>query len=86
MAKILRCSDVIPGCSYVARGETCEEVFVRASEHVRLKHKMRGASPEVMAVLHGVIFDEAGELDPNSNLHDGAIGQPWWPAAKERLS
>jgi predicted small metal-binding protein len=82
MAKVLRCSEVVPGCSYVARGETHEEVFTRASEHVRLKHNLHGMSPEVIAVIHGVIFDE-DEHDPQSNLRDGATGKPWWPAARE---
>jgi len=84
MAKILRCSDVIPGCSFIARGETRDEVFNRASEHVRMKHDFRGASPEVIAVIHGVIFDEDPEHDPHGNLHDGATGPAWWPAATER--
>jgi predicted small metal-binding protein len=82
MAKMLRCSDVVPGCSYVARGETREEVFNRAADHVRLQHNVRGMSPEVIAVIHGVIFDEDSN-DPQSNLHDGATGKPWWPAARE---
>lgn len=84
MAKILRCSDVIPGCNFVVRGETREEVFNRTSEHVRLKHNFRGVSPEVFAMIHGVIFDEDPDPhDPNCNLHDGVVGQAWWPAARE---
>lgn len=85
MAKILRCNDVVPGCEYVARGETNEEVFTRAAEHVRLKHRIREVSPEVEAVIHGVIFDEDPER-PGSNLRDGAAGPAWWPAAREWTS
>lgn len=58
MAKILRCSSFIPGCTFVARGTTLDEVFHRASEHVRLKHKFRAMSPEVMAIIHGQIVRE----------------------------
>lgn len=84
MAKVLCCSDVFPGCDcdYVTRGETVEEVFTRAAEHVRLKHKVREVSPEVLGVIHGVIFDEDANL-PDSNLRDGAAGRPWWPAARQ---
>lgn len=81
MAKVLRCSDVVPGCSYVARGETCEEVFIRAEEHVRMKHQLREVSLEVEAVIQGVIFDEDPSR-PDSNLRDGATGRAWWPAAQ----
>lgn len=58
MAKMLRCSTFIPGCTFVARGTTLAEVFHRASEHVRLKHKFRAMSPEVMAIIHGQIVHE----------------------------
>ena len=85
MAKILRCSDVVPGCDYVARGETYEEVFTRAFEHVKLKHKLRDRWPEAVAVIHGVIFDDDPER-PDSNLRDGATGRAWWPAAQEWAS
>ncbi|HEU5410825.1 MAG TPA: DUF1059 domain-containing protein [Candidatus Acidoferrales bacterium] len=85
MAKVLRCSDIVPGCNYVTRGQTSEEVFTRAAEHVRLKHKVREVSPEVTAVIHGVIFDEDSS-HPDSNLRDGAAGQAWWPAAQHWYS
>ncbi|HXT85424.1 MAG TPA: DUF1059 domain-containing protein [Verrucomicrobiae bacterium] len=85
MAKMLRCSNVIPGCDYVARGETKEEVFTRAAEHVRLKHKARTTSPEVLAMIDAVIFDEDASL-AESNLRDGATGRAWWPAAREWAS
>jgi predicted small metal-binding protein len=82
MPKVLHCSDVVPGCNYVARGETSEEVFIRAAEHVQLKHQLREVSPEVEAVIQGVIFDEDPNR-PDSNLRDGATGPAWWPAAQQ---
>lgn len=84
MAKILRCSDVIPGCTFVAKGQTREEVFLRASEHVRLTHKFRGISPEVIAVIHGVIFDDDPARKTEDNAADEAAGAAWWPAGSER--
>ena len=63
MAKILCCGDIIPGCTFVAKGETAEEAFLCASEHVRAKHKLRGMSPDVIAVIHGAISDDNSHHD-----------------------
>ncbi len=83
MSKMLRCSDIVPGCNYVARGDTREEVFTRASEHVRLKHQLREVPPEILAMICGVIFDEDSQaLDSHSQ--DGDVGPAWWPAAERR--
>jgi len=38
MAKILRCSDVVPGCAAVVRAETEAEVMRQAAEHARSAH------------------------------------------------
>jgi predicted small metal-binding protein len=38
MTKILRCSDVVPGCSAVVRAETEAEVMRQAAEHARSAH------------------------------------------------
>lgn len=61
MAKMLRCSNIVPGCTFIAKGKTPDEVLHRASEHVRMKHKFRGMSPEVIAVIHGAVSEEGGK-------------------------
>lgn len=38
MAKELRCDDVIPGCDWVVRGETEEEVLSKGAEHAASAH------------------------------------------------
>ncbi|MGH7564390.1 MAG: DUF1059 domain-containing protein [Gemmatimonadota bacterium] len=38
MAKELRCGDIMPGCDYVAQGETEQEIMAHAAEHAREKH------------------------------------------------
>jgi predicted small metal-binding protein len=84
MAKILRCSNIIPGCTFVATGKTPEEVFHRASEHVRLKHKFRGMSPEVMAILHGQMEDDSSrEFRAPARRDAGGV---WRSAAEKRAS
>lgn len=74
MAKILRCSNFIPGCTFVATGKTPDEVFHRASEHVRTKHKFRGMSPEVMAIIHGHIAEEDSSREPRQRARREAMG------------
>jgi predicted small metal-binding protein len=70
MSSILRCSDVIPGCTFVAKGETREEALARASEHVRLKHKFRGVSPEVIAIIYGAISDEKTKRNADGHFRN----------------
>ncbi len=47
--KILECAKVDPssGCTYVARGNSEEEVLRNAAEHAK-KHGIREVSPELM--------------------------------------
>lgn len=70
MQKTLRCGDIVPGCTFIAKGKTPEEAFRRASEHVRLEHRLRSVSPEVIAVIHGVISDDAPDDPGRSNRRD----------------
>lgn len=72
MAKILCCGDIIPGCTFVAKGKTPEEAFLCASEHVRLKHKLRGMSPEVIAVIHGTIADDTSDHGSRDKSREAA--------------
>ncbi len=58
MPKFLRCTDVIPGCDFVARGESEDEVIARAAEHARGKHRLRAISPEILLHLRSVVRDE----------------------------
>lgn len=58
MAKALRCDDVIPGCSYVVRADTEEEVMRKAAEHARLKHNTRRITPEITAMMRAAVREE----------------------------
>ena len=58
MLKILRCSDLIPGCDFVARGESSEEAVARAIEHVRTRHHLRAITPDILSHLIAAVRDE----------------------------
>ena len=61
MKKQLRCSDVIPGCDFVARGINDNEVIVRAARHVFAEHDMRELTPEVQRRMIEAIRDAGRE-------------------------
>ncbi len=46
MAKELRCGDIMPGCDYVAKGETEQEIMTQAAEHARDKHGLNEIDEE----------------------------------------
>ena len=77
MAKMLRCSNIVPGCTFIATGKTPEEVLHRASEHVRVKHKFRGMSPEVIAVIHGAILEDSKDREAVTVVRRGAAESGW---------
>jgi len=86
MAKMLRCSNIVPGCTFIATGKTPEEVLRRASEHVRVKHKFRGMSPEVIAVIHGAIQEDSKDRQSGSLAGHGAAERGWEIATNDRAS
>lgn len=47
MTKVLRCSDLMHGCDYVARAESEDELMQKAASHAREKHGMQTVPPEV---------------------------------------
>ncbi|HEV2298869.1 MAG TPA: DUF1059 domain-containing protein [Candidatus Acidoferrales bacterium] len=67
MPKFLRCADLIPGCDFVARGESGDEAVARAIEHVRTKHHLRAISPEILAYLVSAVRDERARAASGSS-------------------
>jgi predicted small metal-binding protein len=47
MAKILRCGDVMPGCSAILEGRDDDEVMRKATEHAKSAHGMATVTPDV---------------------------------------
>ena len=58
MTKTLRCSDISPGCDFIARGESEDEVVARAVEHVRGRHHLRAITPEILAQVRAAVREE----------------------------
>ena len=46
MTKELRCNDIMPGCEFVARGETEQEIMAKAAEHAKEKHGLNEIDEE----------------------------------------
>ena len=53
--KELRCGDVMPGCDYVAKAETEDELMQQAAVHAREVHGLEEVTPEVAKMVKGVI-------------------------------
>jgi predicted small metal-binding protein len=57
MAKQLKCGDLMPGCNFVARGASEQEVMKAAAEHAKKAHGIEQITPELAAKVKGAIKD-----------------------------
>ncbi len=55
MAKELRCNDIMPGCDFVARGETEQEIMAKAAEHAKEKHGLGEIDEETAKKVQSII-------------------------------
>ncbi len=58
MTKVLRCNDLMPGCTFEARGSSEEEVLAQAAEHARSGHGLPQISEDMVMQVRGAIRDE----------------------------
>lgn len=58
MTKVLKCADLMPGCTKVIEGKTNEEVFAKAEAHARKEHNMTIILPSVMSQIEAAIHDK----------------------------
>ena len=58
MGKVLKCSDVVPGCNAEIRGDSDHDVLRKAAEHAKTDHHMDSIPPEVLAKVKNAIRDE----------------------------
>ena len=61
MAKSLRCSEVFPGCRFVARGVDDDAVVSVAIVHAQEKHALAAADWEILAKFCGAIRQDNDE-------------------------
>jgi predicted small metal-binding protein len=57
MAKELCCGDIVPGCDHVMRGETEDEVLMKAVDHARAVHGIEELDDATMEQVRAAISD-----------------------------
>ncbi|HZR46751.1 MAG TPA: DUF1059 domain-containing protein [Candidatus Manganitrophaceae bacterium] len=57
MAKEIRCKDAGMDCSFVARGQSDDEVMKVAAEHGRQKHGMTQITPDLQQKMRSLIHE-----------------------------
>ena len=58
MAKILKCAELVSGCSAVFRGETEEDIIKQVTEHSKTAHNVPDIPKSLRKKLHRLIRDE----------------------------
>ena len=58
MAKVLYCNDLVPGCSFEARGDSEEEIMAEVADHIATVHYMADISDEILAMVCAAIHEE----------------------------
>ena len=58
MAKVLKCGDLMPGCSFVAEGQDAAEVMAKGAEHAKTAHGLSTIPPELAQKVQAAIKDK----------------------------
>ena len=58
MAKVLYCRDLVPGCTFEARGDSDEELLGEVADHIAYVHHMTDISDDVLAMVCAAIREE----------------------------
>ena len=58
MPKVLKCGDLMPGCSFVAEGKDVAEVMAKGAEHAKKDHGMTTIPPELAQKVQAAIKDK----------------------------
>jgi predicted small metal-binding protein len=58
MAKVLRCGDLMPGCSFVAEGKDVAEVMAKGAEHAKKDHGIATIPADMAAKVKAAIKDK----------------------------
>jgi predicted small metal-binding protein len=58
MAKVLRCGDLMPGCSAVMEGKDVAEVMAKGAEHAKKDHGLTALPPDMIAKVQAAIKDK----------------------------
>ena len=58
MAKAIHCSDFGSDCTFVARGETLDEVMAAGAVHGKEVHGLEEITPEMVEMAKSIVRDE----------------------------
>ena len=58
MTNVINCSDMGSDCTFVARGETVDEVMEIGAAHGKEVHDIEELSPEMIKMVESLIRDE----------------------------
>jgi predicted small metal-binding protein len=58
MTKVLKCSDLNPGCNFEMRGNSEDDILKQATAHAKTAHNMQNIPPEVLSKARSAIRDE----------------------------
>jgi len=58
MARVLYCNDLVPGCTFEARGDSDEEILAEFADHISTAHGMAHISDAVLAMVVRAIHEE----------------------------
>jgi len=58
MAKVLRCGDLMPGCSAVIEGKDVAEVLKKGAEHAKTAHGVAVVPPDMAKKVEAAIRDK----------------------------
>jgi predicted small metal-binding protein len=57
MGKTLKCGDLMPGCDFVANGDSEEEVLQKAAVHAKEAHGIEDLTDELVGQVRAKISD-----------------------------
>lgn len=58
MSKVLYCHDLVPGCTFEARGDSEEEILAAVADHIATAHNMTDISDQILAMVCRAIREE----------------------------
>jgi predicted small metal-binding protein len=59
MTKVLKCSDLNPGCNFEMRGNSEDDILKQATAHAKTAHNMQNVPAELLSKARSAIRDEA---------------------------
>lgn len=58
MSKVLYCCDLVPGCRFVARGDSDEEILGEVADHIASVHNITDISDDILAMVCAAVREE----------------------------